>query len=413
MRAARMHQWIFACAIFLLARGSHAADWAQFLGPTGDGVYTGPALAEKWPEEGPPVVWSKSVGEGFSSPVVGQGRLVICHRLGDELVVDCLNPKVGSGVWTYRQAMTYKDDFDSAPRPTPSIKDLRVFVHNTDDQFVCLDLKEGKKLWSHELRTEFKGRAYWHGVVSSPLAVGRAVYVHIGGPQAGLVAFESTTGKVLWRALDEETSGSSPMLAKLDGQLQILIVTRTALHGIDPDTGQVNWSFPIKGQGTGSVFAASPVVSGDYVFVSGWYGAGADLLRVKGGKAEAVWDRDDALSTHYATGIIYEGYIYGYHGHATEQRGPNLRCVEMMTGKVMWEQPKSGAGTITRFGDHLLILTDRGELLLAKASSKEFSVISRAQVTGKPTRSCLAIADGFAYVKGPKKLVCLDLRTER
>ncbi|MCI0534796.1 MAG: hypothetical protein L0Z50_06185 [Verrucomicrobiales bacterium] len=78
----------------------------------------------------------------------------------------------------------------------------------------------------------------------------------------------------------------------------------------------------------------------------------------------------------------------------------------------MWEQPQIGSGTIIRAGDNLLILSETGELQLAKASSKEFKVKSRAQVLGRTTRSYPAIADGFAYVKGPKKLVCVDLRAK-
>ena len=47
-----------------------AADWPQLLGPTRNGVYTGPPLLETWPSGGPRVVWRKPVGQGFAGPVV-------------------------------------------------------------------------------------------------------------------------------------------------------------------------------------------------------------------------------------------------------------------------------------------------------------------------------------------------------
>src|SRR6185503_5769689 len=128
---------------------------------------------------------------------------------------------------------------------------------------------------------------------------------------------------------------------------------------------------------------------------------------------EKVWHLDDAGSTHYATGIIYDGHVYGFHGHAWESSGPSLRCVELATGKVMWEQQKSGSGTIVRFADNLVILSETGELQLAKASPKEFRIKSRFQAVGRTTRNYPAFADGFAYVRGPKKLVCLDLRAQK
>jgi outer membrane protein assembly factor BamB len=185
------------------------------------------------------------------------------------------------------------------------------------------------------------------------------------------------------------------------------------LRSLDPDTGKENWSVATRKQSTGNVYCASPVVFDDKILVSGWYNLGALLLQAKDGKPETLWHLDNAISTHYANPIVYEGYIYGYHGHAWERGGPNLRCVELATGKVMWEQPQTGSGTIIRSGDNLLILSDTGELLLAKANPKEFRVKSRAQIVGRTTRSYPAIVDGLAYIKGPKKLVALDLRAQK
>src|SRR5207245_880236 len=106
-----------------------ASDWPQLLGPTQDAVYRGPPLSEQWPAEGPPVVWKTEVGQGYSNPVVGEGRLVVCHRLGDELIVDCLEPKTGSKQWSFKHPMKFQDGayFDSGPRPTPAIRKGKVF----------------------------------------------------------------------------------------------------------------------------------------------------------------------------------------------------------------------------------------------------------------------------------------------
>ena len=415
MESWRVKGGLVGCLVVLLAGSLMGSDWPQLLGPTQDAGYNGPALAEDWPREGPPVVWKIEVGEGYSNPIVAEGRLVVCHRIGDELVVDCLDPKSGSNQWSFKHLMKFQDGafFDSGPRPTPAIKDGKVFVHNTDGYLACLDLKDGKKLWSHNTKSEFKSSATWHGCVSSPLVTEKAVILQVGGSNAAVVAFAPKTGEVLWQAFDERASASSPVLANFGGKPQILIVTRSRLHSLDPETGQDYWQLPTRKQTSGNVYAANPVLGGDQIFLSGWYNLGALLLRVKDGKPETVWHRDDVLSTHYAAAIIYEGYLYGFHGHGWERGGPVLRCVEMATGKLMWEQPQVGSGTICRFGDNLLILSENGELQLAKASPKGFSVKSRFQVVGRTTRSYPALADGFAYIKGAKKLVCLDLRAKR
>jgi outer membrane protein assembly factor BamB len=134
------------------------------------------------------------------------------------------------------------------------------------------------------------------------------------------------------------------------------------------------------------------------------------LLRPKNDQPEKLWHLDDALSSHYTSAIVRDGYAYGFHGHAWERGGPNLRCIELDTGKVMWEEPKLGSGTIVRAGDQFVILSDTGELQLASATPKAFKIKHRTQIVGRTTRSYPAIADGFAYIKGPRQLVCVDLR---
>ncbi|MEY2407943.1 MAG: outer membrane protein assembly factor BamB [Verrucomicrobiota bacterium] len=398
------------------AFSAFASDWPQLLGPTRDAVYSGPALAEKWPLAGPPIVWKVAVGEGYSCPIVGEGKLILCHRIADELLVDCRDPATGATIWTFKHAMKFQDGafFDNGPRPTPAIYAGRLYVHNADGYLACLDLKDGKKIWSRHPKSEFHSGATWHGCVASPYVNDRAVILPVGGTNGGgIVAFARDTGETLWQVTDDKASAATPVPAVFDGKPQLLVVTRTTLHSLNPDTGADYWSIPTRRQTSGDVYAASPVVSGDQIFLSGWYKLGAQFIRVKNNQPEKVWHLDDAISTHYAAGIIHEGYLYGFHGHAWERGGPNLRCVELATGKMVWEQPQVGSGTLVRFKDNLLILIDTGELQLAKASPKGFKTEGRVQVVGRTTRSYPAIADGFAYIKGPRQLVCVDLRAEK
>lgn len=389
-----------------------APDWPQLLGPTRDAVYTGPAIAEHWTDRNR-IVWQKDVGEGYSNPIASEGHVILSHRLETNLVVECFAAADGASRWRFQHPMKFQDgaSFDSGPRPTPAIKDGKVFVHNTDGYLVCLDFKSGEKLWSQRTRSKFGSSATWHGSVSSPVVVDGAVVVHIGGTNAGgVVAFNSNDGKVAWQVTDDKASASSPVFATLGGKPQVVVATRSALRGLNPTNGDSYWEWKTRRQSSGNVYAASPVVSGDSVFLSGWYNLGADLFRFKDGKPELVWHSDKAISTHYANAIIFEDHIYGFHGHAWERGGPNLRCVELATGKLVWEQPQGGSGTIIRCGKNLLILYDTGELHLVEANPKAFKSLTRLQVVGRTTRSYPALADGFAYVKGPRKLVCVDLR---
>ena len=405
---------LFLASILPLAAG--ASDWPQFLGPTRDAVYSGPPLMEAWPREGPPLVWRSIVGEGYSSPVISGSRLILAHRVGNEMLVSCYTMLTGRTNWSARFPMQFKDgeNRDSGPRPTPVMHGEKLYVCNTDGFLVCLDLNQGAVLWSRKAKSEFKGAGTWHGLVSSPLVTDQAVIVPLGGTNsAGVVAFAVATGEVLWRALNDKASASSPVLITNGGKSQLLVLTRVALHALDPESGKAFWSLPTRRQTTGNLYAAGPVVFGNHVFIAGGYGLGAQLLQLGSGPPQKLWHLDDTLSTHYATAIHANGFLYGFHGHAGLPAGRNLRCIEAATGKVMWEQVQAASGTIVRVGGNLILLLDTGELVLGKATPRGFQVKSRVQAVGRPVRSYPAIADGYVFIKGPKELVCLDLRARQ
>lgn len=411
-RSIRFWCCLAAAAGWVLPPGARAGDWPQLLGPTRDAVYAGPPLAANWPANGPKVLWSRPTGEGYASPVVAGGRVVMVHRLNDDLVVDCLDASTGNELWSRREPMKFKDGayFDNGPRPTPSIADGRVIVHNTDGHLFAFDLKDGKREWLVRTRSQFGSGGTWHGSTGSPLVQDGRVFVNVGGTnKGGVVAFDLRTGGVLWQATDDKPSCSSPIVATLAGRAQLLQLTRSGLVSLNPATGTEFWRFATGRQTSGNVYAATPVIVGDRVFISGWYDLGATLLAVTPDGVNRVWHEKDSLSTHYSSAIVMGGHLYGFHGHGWEKSGPALRCIELATGRVAWEEPKNGSGTLVRCGDRLLILRDTGELQLATASPQGFKVDHRAQVLSRTVRSYPAVADGRVFLKGPRQLVCLDL----
>jgi hypothetical protein len=167
--------------------------------------------------------------------------------------------------------------------------------------------------------------------------------------------------------------------------------------------GRIRFQMRWRSRQAASVNAATPVMAGNMVFISASYGTGAALLEITGDKYREVWSGDDSLSNHYATSVEHNGYLYGFHGH--QEFGPSLRCIEMKTGKVMWSQDAFGAGSITLAGGQLLVIKENGELLIAPASSKSFSVSRRIALTRGTVRAYPALAHGRLYVRNETSLV--------
>src|SRR5580704_2077600 len=224
-----------------------AADWPQFLGPTRNGVYANNDLADTWPADGPPVVWKKPVGQGFSGPVVSQKKLISFHRLNDRETVECLDAATGKQLWLFDYPTAYRDDFgfDAGPRATPDISDGRVYSFGAEGMLHCLDFQTGKKLWSVNTKSQFAAPKGFFGMACSPLVEGNAVLLNIGGKDgAGIVAFDKATGKLLWRASNDEASYSSPAVATVHGKRRAFFFTRHTVTALDPADGKIEFEFP-------------------------------------------------------------------------------------------------------------------------------------------------------------------------
>jgi len=393
--------------IWLALAAAVSADWPQFLGSERNG--SSAQVVKPWPAAGPPVVWRKQVGQGFSAPVVSGDRLILFHRIGDRETVECLDARTGKPLWSYGYPSRYRDDFgfDEGPRATPAIAGGRVHTFGAEGVLHALDLASGKKLWEADTHRRFGVAKGFFGAACSPLVEQGRVLVNVGGTKgAGIAAFDAATGQVAWTATNDEAGYASPVAATLGGARQALFFTRNGLVGVDPATGKVRFEFRWRSRSHASVNAATPLVAGeDLVFVSASYGTGAALLRVSGGEARPVWSSEEALSNHYATSVYHQGYLYGYHGR--QEEGPALRAVEAGTGRVAWSEEGFRAGTVTLAGDQLLILREGGELVLAPASPKGFRPAARAQLLKGTVRAYPALAGGRLYARNEDTLVCV------
>jgi hypothetical protein len=402
---------LLSAALIAGVAGALGADWPQFLGPARNSTSSETGLCQTWPASGPPVVWAKEIGAGFSGPVVAGGRLILFHRLENNEIVACLDAATGQELWKYPYPTTYQDKYgkDEGPRASPLIARNRVYTLGADGRLLCLELDNGKKVWDKALLAEYEVPESFFGVATSPLLEGDLLLVNVGGKEAGIVAFDKDNGREVWKATSHEASYSSPVVATLDGKRQAIFFTREGIVFLDPRTGQVNFSKHWRARLHASVNAATPVLVDDYVFVSASYGTGAILLRAHKDGVEEVWKADNILSNHYTTSVYDKGYLFGFDGRQ-EGGAAQLRCVELKTGKVAWTKEGYGCGSMILADGNLVILHEDGDLILVEATSAAYKEKARATMLTSPCRSPLALADGRLYGRDTKRLVCWNLK---
>jgi outer membrane protein assembly factor BamB len=398
-------------SLFSLAtQALHADDWPQFMGPDRNGVSAEKGLRFSWPKQGPPLLWEKRVGAGFAGPVVAGRRLILFHRLDNDEVVDCLDSETGKEQWSFKYPTTYRDDFgfDEGPRATPLIAGDRVFTLGAEGRLHCIDLASGQAIWQRSLSSDYASRKGYFGVGTSPLLAGANLLINIGGRDAGIIALNKDNAKEVWRATNHEASYSSPVIAEWGGARHAVFLTREGIVVVNPADGSVTYQKHFRARGSASVNAASPLAADGYLFFSASYGTGAILLRPADQGMDEIWKSDEVLSNHYTTSLAQDGYLYGFDGR--QEEGARLRCVELKSGKVAWTVESFGCGSMILADGHLLVLHEKGELIVAAASPTGYQEESRAPLLTGPCRSGIALSNGRLVARDAHRLVCLNLK---
>ena len=309
------------CAI-VARRGLAAASRAT----ARDGHSAETELLREWPKEGPKPLWSVGVGSGWSGPVVVGGKVLIHHRVGDNEVLQCLNAVDGNEIWKYTTATGYTDDFqfDDGPRATPSVVGNSVYTLGADGKLSCVSFDKGQRIWDRDLSVDYPSKKGYFGVATSPLVDDERVYVNVGAKGAGMVAFDRKTGKDVWKSSDDEASYSSPVLATLAAKPRLVCFTRAGLLVLNPATGERIQARPFRARIQASVNAATPLVSGNQIFLTASYNTGAILLEAANDDWKEIWKNDSSLSCHYNTPVKVGEFLFGVDGR--QEAGPELHA---------------------------------------------------------------------------------------
>jgi outer membrane protein assembly factor BamB len=411
--------------VTLLAGRVDADDWPQWLGPRRDQVSQETGWNKRWPPGGPPRLWQKSIGSGYSGIVVAKGHLVLFHRVGDENIVESLDPETGKGRWRFPYATSFVDPYgyDGGPRCCPIVHRDRVFTFDPDGILSALELETGKKTWSREVRKENELDQNHFGTGASPLIEDGVIYLHDGGREFTLgtgaaFAFDAASGRQLWKTPNHGGSYASPSLATIHGKKHLFIFHRGGLSSLDPADGKERWMFRWHAKSFESVNAATPLVVDDLVLISATYGTGAVCLRVKAdGSYEEVWKdsleaREKILEIHWTPPNYLDGHVYGFSGR--HSNGAELRCVELATGKVKWAwESELYRGSMMYSDGHFIALGELGDLFLLRLSPEEYHDIAVVpRILSRPAWTVPTLANGRLYLRDLEKLICLDLRVE-
>jgi outer membrane protein assembly factor BamB len=387
-----------------------AGDWPQILGPNRNGIADGEKIVDRLPAS-PSPVWSRNVGDGYAGVAVSGGKAYLFHRIGNQERVEAMDAGSGAVLWKSDAPTDYSSQIapDNGPRCVPLVTADEVIVFGAQGLLRCLDRKTGDELWSNPTRKTFETQEGYFGAGSTPVVEGNLVLVNVGAPKthAGLVAFDRKTGKVAWKATDEQPSYSAPIVATVAGKRQAIFITRYNCLGVDPTSGNVSWTFPFGARGP-TVNAATPVLMDDKLFVTSSYGVGAAYMTLSGSAAQEIWKNRDLMASQYTTPIASDDVLFGIDGR--QDIGPvTLRCLDPSAKRILWDEKQFGYATLIKADDKLLAQKTDGVLVLVKPDKTRYQELSRASLCDGTTRALPALSNGLYYLRNESKLFCFNL----
>jgi outer membrane protein assembly factor BamB len=409
--------WLRTLVVLLLSAPLAAAeDWPHWLGPNRDG--SSPEKVAPW-KKAPPVLWRFPVGEGFSAPVIADGRVFVHARVKDkdEEEVIALDARTGKPLWraSYPRAH-FESVIGTGPRATPAVFLDHVYTYGITGVLSCFRADSGKPVWRVDAYKQFKAKLPRFGVCCSPLVEGNRVLVSVGGKGASFAAFDTDKGEVLWKGLDEPASTTSPVIfmhgPKQERRREIVFLSGQGLVAVSPLDGALAWDFPLADRAFGS--APTPVCAGNLIVTSSMKNGGI-AVRVADEKGKLVarqaWKNPELTASFSPPVVVGKDHVYLVTTITNPEVTSSLRCVEVKTGKTLWTQPKIAdhhAGLLRTGDDRLLMLDDSGTLRLLDPNPKAYRELARSKVCG-PTFVNPALANGRLYVRDDKAIVCLRL----
>jgi outer membrane protein assembly factor BamB len=448
-------------AIVMATTVSTWADWPQYLGPNRNSISPEKGILRSWPENGPKVLWTVSVGRGYAGPVIKDGKVYLLDRddkVGDNL--RCLDLSNGKELWNFAYDAPGRVSFPGS-RSVPIVDGHYVYSCGHNGDLYCIDIKTHKPVWNKNVWTDFggkpgriSGRVPWGptplgrfpvwAITQCPLIYGDLLIVASQAPEAGIVAYEKLTGNVKWKTPSLGYVGYvSPAIVKVDGYDHVVMVTPSTnpfrrsspdenklgkVVGIDSLTGKILWEYD---KWHCHISVPSAVDAGDNkVLIAGGYELGAVMIKVEK-KTDSSYSTTELFKTkefgdQTKPPILHKGFFYAQYG--TNSRRDGLTCMSM-DGKIMWKTKRSpdfNKGSMI-LADGLILATDgRNSLYLIEPDPSEFKLLASAEMFGSAETdgggmgrrfggssqnwAPLALSDGKLLIRDHRQMKCVAVR---
>lgn len=403
MRTKTLFIYLFSLMVISLSAQTNI----QWRGADRTGVYTESGLMQSWPENGPEMLWHyDGLGDGHSSVAIDSDKIYLTGMTdakGYIYVFDLSGKLLNKKEYGEEWSKNYEGS-----RGTITVNNGKLYLISGLGTVYCFDQSGLNLLWKRDMLRDFNASNIEWGINEAPLVIDNMVIATPGGKIQNMVALNKNNGELIWSSDGEKDLSAycSPLYIADQDIPQIVTLTAGHIIGVEAATGKKLWAHPNTNRY--SVHANTPVYSNGMILCTSGYGRGSTMLRlVNGGKnVEEVWFSKE-LDNRIGAMVKVGNYVYG--------SGDSNRfwfCVDWNTGEIKYKERGLAMGNIIANNDMLYCYTDRGDMILAKATPEKFDIVSRFQITLGTAQHWAhpVIYKGVLYVRHGNSLMAYKIK---
>ena len=436
--------------------GINSYNWPTIRGAAFDGHSSEKGIADHWAAQGPAVLWTRELGQGYSAFIAWDQFVATQYQHLSGQVIVCMAADTGTTKWEYR----YDWPYDPAgvypgPRSTPTYESGFVYFTSPSGLVACLDANTGVKIWSVELEQRFGVKAPGFGYACSPIVIGDSIVLPVGALDASVVALDKRTGETKWKGADSkllvptlestrkesQASYCSVYPIVFRGRCCIVCYLQNAIVCHDCESGEQIWRYSLSSGY--DEHSAWPIYHEPFLWISGAFQRGSELLEISDNAEKPIRlvRQSKLMSNDIFSSVLSDGALFGFdlqEAQAKTHRTSRgiFRCVDFLSGQELWSvgtgrlQRNSinasgdagkisnsetgekiiGHATVLLVDDKLILMNDLGELILARASREKYEELARTSLLGgEICWTQPAISQKRLFVRNHTRAVCVYL----
>lgn len=361
------------------------AEWPGFRGPNRNSIIPSTQIETNWSVSPPVELWRRPIGPGWGSFAVHGDLFYTQEQRGENEVVSCYKIATGELVWRHSDtARFFESNGGAGPRGTPTLHEGLVYTFGATGIVNALYARDGSVKWSRNAGSDTETKIPIWGFASSPLVVDDVVII---AASSSLIAYDLANGEPRWFKTIGNACYSSPHLINIDGVNQILLLNETGAIGVATDS-KLLWEHSWPG---GPIVQPAQIANGD-ILITATERSGVRRIAIMQESGE--WSVEERwtsirLKPYFNDFVVHEGYAFGFDGRI-------LACIDLENGKRKWKGGRYGSGQLVLLADQdlLLVLSEKGELVLVSATPNQFSELARfPAIEGKTWNHPVLVGD--------------------